>query len=358
MKDLGPVPDNAIMVTADVVGLYPSIPHDEGLDALKDRLEKRVDKKVPTADLVKMADFVLSNNFFEFDSETYHQISGTAIGTKFAPTFACIFMDKFETDFLSEQPIQPWIWLRYIDDIFFIWTGSNNELDSFLERLNQFHPSIKFTSERSRETINFLDVNVKLEGNTFATDLTKETDSHQFLHFASSHPLHMKKSSVYSQGLRIRRLCSADDTFLLRLSQLSEWFKERCYPQNIINNELAKVKNKLQEETLRPTEKSVKESGVPFVLTFHPMLERLGSVMAKLLPLLKVDEELRKAFAVRPFVSFRSCSNLRNKLVRAKLYPLERTFGSSRCGNSRCEVCNNLTVAKTFKSSITGSTTD
>ena len=39
---------------------------------------------VPTKILVDMAEFVLSNNYFEFDDKIYHQQKGTAIGTKFA----------------------------------------------------------------------------------------------------------------------------------------------------------------------------------------------------------------------------------------------------------------------------------
>ena len=35
LKDLKKVPDNAILVTADIVGLYPSILHNEGLEVLK-----------------------------------------------------------------------------------------------------------------------------------------------------------------------------------------------------------------------------------------------------------------------------------------------------------------------------------
>ena len=46
----------------------------------------------------KMADFAFKNNLFEFDSKFYKQISGTAIGTKFAPLYACIFMDHIETE--------------------------------------------------------------------------------------------------------------------------------------------------------------------------------------------------------------------------------------------------------------------
>ena len=64
IKTLGCIPDNAILVTADVVGLYPSCPHQTGRIALKEALEERLLKKIPTDDLIKKAEFVLSNNFF------------------------------------------------------------------------------------------------------------------------------------------------------------------------------------------------------------------------------------------------------------------------------------------------------
>ena len=37
---------------------------------------------------MKMAKFVLKNNYFDFNSTVKHQISGTAIGAKFAPPYA------------------------------------------------------------------------------------------------------------------------------------------------------------------------------------------------------------------------------------------------------------------------------
>ena len=64
IKTLRCIPDNALLVTADVVGLYPSTPHQAGLIALKEALDKRLLKKIPTDDLIMMAEFVLSNNFF------------------------------------------------------------------------------------------------------------------------------------------------------------------------------------------------------------------------------------------------------------------------------------------------------
>ena len=47
-----------ILATADVVGLYPSIPHKAGLRALREALEKQGKKYIPTEDLVKMTECV------------------------------------------------------------------------------------------------------------------------------------------------------------------------------------------------------------------------------------------------------------------------------------------------------------
>ena len=83
VKNLGKILENAFLVTADVVGLYLSIQHDEGLEVLRKQLNDN--KSIPTEDLVKMAEFVLKNNYFEFHSTFKNQISGAAIVTKFAP---------------------------------------------------------------------------------------------------------------------------------------------------------------------------------------------------------------------------------------------------------------------------------
>ena len=132
-------------------------------------------------------------------------MSDTAIGIKFTPPYACIFMDRVETEFLENEHLKPWVCLRYIDNIFFGWTHWEDELYKFLERLNSFHPNLKSTSECSREKMNIVDVTVKLNNNQFVRDLyCKPTDSHQYLRSNSFHPEHMKKSSIYNQGRQIK----------------------------------------------------------------------------------------------------------------------------------------------------------
>ena len=54
-----------------------------------------------------MAEFLLQNNYSEFDGSVFQQISGTGIGAKFAPTYACIFMNQNKTKFFETQFLKP-----------------------------------------------------------------------------------------------------------------------------------------------------------------------------------------------------------------------------------------------------------
>ena len=190
IKNLDSFPENAILVTADVVGLYPSIPNKAGLKALEETLENRNHKQISTEKLVKMAQFVLKNNFFEFNNDVFQQISGTAIGTKFARPYACIFIDQIETKFLRTQSHQLMVLFRFIDDILFIWTHGEEKLEEFMADFKFFNLNIRFTYESSKKSIACLDLDVALyNGRLENTVHVKATDRHQYLHYSSSQPV-------------------------------------------------------------------------------------------------------------------------------------------------------------------------
>ena len=67
-----------------------------------------------------------------------------------------------------------------------------------------------------------------------------------------------------------------------------------------------------------------------------------------------LDKEIKKVFPVAPIVSFKSAQKLSSYLVRAKLYPLERTVGSFKCNKHQCEVCINVIETDIFTSTATG----
>ena len=119
LRDLGRLPEGAILVTADVVGLYPHISHEEGLTSMREALGRSGHSSIPTEDLVDLARIVLTSNNLTFNGKHYVQILGTAIETKMAPSYASIFMLKLESYLLEQAPTKPIFWRRFIDEIFF-----------------------------------------------------------------------------------------------------------------------------------------------------------------------------------------------------------------------------------------------
>ena len=61
-------------------------------------------------------------------------------------------------------------------------------------------------------------------------------------------------------------------------------------------------------------------------------------------------------FYLGPMVSFRSACKVSSYIVRAKVYPLERTVGSFKCNESRCQVRLNVNESDTFTSTVTKKT--
>ena len=64
------------------------------------------------------------------------------MGMKMAPCFANIFMASIEQTFIDNSPLTPLSYVRFIDDIFMIWTHGSVELEQFTTRANSTHPSL------------------------------------------------------------------------------------------------------------------------------------------------------------------------------------------------------------------------
>ena len=158
-----------------VSSLYTNIPQDEGTEACPDAIEAA--EAIPRNVLRQLFEIVLKGNVFRFDSQIYGQIQGTAMGTKMAPdpSYANLFMDRFERAFLAQEPTQPLVWKRYIDDILCIWIGTRSELVGFLDRLNKAHRTLKSTWSISDERIEFLDLNLFKGGRFNRTNLDMST---------------------------------------------------------------------------------------------------------------------------------------------------------------------------------------
>ena len=140
-----------LLCTLDITSLYTNIPYNEGIQSTKEFLAiyRHANTLLDNSYIVELLEVVLNNSYFDFNGKHYHQISGTALGTKLVPSNANLFMTKFEENHVYTYPLQPTLWKRFIDDIFMIWPHGMNSLLEFIKHLNTVHPTIKFTSDIS-----------------------------------------------------------------------------------------------------------------------------------------------------------------------------------------------------------------
>lgn len=349
------LPPNTLLVTLDVTSLYTNIPHDEGIEACRKVWDSRAIKSPPTESLVNLLSLVLKRNNFVFNDEHFLQVNGTAMGTRVAPSYANIFMGDLEKRMLQEAPFKPYSWLRFIDDIEMKWTDTRSHLDEFIEFINNYHPSIKFTVNVSENSI-FLDTTSTLVDGNIKFDLhTKPTDTHAYLLPSSCHPRHCVNAVPYGLSTRIRRICSDDQTFKQRSKELKQRLIRRGYKAHRVEETIQKVSTSDRKELLQYQSKKKKSSRVPLVTTFHPKLPDLSAITRECLPALHVSSKMKALFPEPPLISFRRPKNLKDILVRAKL-PTSETQQFKTCNDRRCQLCKYSVTTSTFQSTATGDT--
>ena len=96
------------------------------------------------------------------------------MGTKMAVAFANIFMAKTEKELIQTEHLLEKV---YIDDVMSVWDTSRNEIEEFLLKANNFHPTIKFMAEISETETTFLDTKV-YKGVRFNKDSILDVRTH------------------------------------------------------------------------------------------------------------------------------------------------------------------------------------
>ena len=337
IENLDEIKPNSIIGTMDVSSLYTNIPNEEGISCIKELLnEKRNRLEKPSNDsLTKLLRLVLTKNNFQFNGTNYIQIGGTAMGTRVAPSLANLFMNSLENKMIQSYDKKPKVWLRYIDDIFYIWEHGEDELTKWLEHLNNFHKTIKFTNEWSHTKINFLDTTVKVNiDNKLYTDLyVKPTDTNSYLNYNSAHPPNCKNSLPYSQFLRIKRICTKDSDYLKNIEKKTNEFKAKNYPMEILDAALTKVEKLKRQELIQKKNKVSEDQNKVKNETY---------LTCTFLLLPKSTENCKKELGHFSPIShnkrYKRPKNLHDVLIRAKTdYHLENQKTNDKKSQKCCE---------------------
>ena len=359
INDIKSVPPEAHLVTMDVRSLYTNIPHNEGIQAVKETMDNSNDSSKTTM-ITKLLTLILTLNNFTFNNKHYLQLKGCTMGTKCATTYANIFMGKFEDEYI--QPIIKdycKLYVRYIDDIFLIWTGTQEQFHATMNIINASHDSIKFDYQISKKEVNFLDTTVfiteKLEIKTKL--FVKPTDRQSYLHKKSEHPNSLKNSIPYGQALRIKKICSQDEDYTSNIANLKNAFLKRGYREDHIDEQISKASDVNRKQLLSNQHKTQQVQRIPLVLTYNRTLPDIQNILQKHWPILQLDPGLKPIFQEHPILAYRRNKSIGDMLRRRNTSQEVRRGQCKACTtDKRLKCCKQITETASFTSTQTGRT--
>ena len=233
--------DNEIMVSFDVESLFTNVPIDAAVQAALQKLENDpnlADRTMLTpAQIADLLTFVLRSTYFQYNGPIYEQKDGAAMGS---PVSAVIYlyMESFEEQAITTSSHEPRIWKRYVDDTFTILDREN--VDDFLQYLNNHQPSIRFTMETEKDNkLAFLDTAVLREpdGRLTTSVYRKPTHTDQYLAYDSHHPQSVKRGIVKCLYERAKRLVTKPSVISEEKKHLSSVLVSNGYPFSFLQKQ-------------------------------------------------------------------------------------------------------------------------
>ena len=109
---------DALLFSVDVESLYTNIDNNSGIEAVKQAFLRNPDFDRPDVDILELLKISSVHDDFLFASNWYLQIFGTAMGKRFAPNYANLFMAEWEKQALRKCNKLPLIYLRYF---WYLW---------------------------------------------------------------------------------------------------------------------------------------------------------------------------------------------------------------------------------------------
>lgn len=312
------IPTNSFLFTMDINSLYTNIDTVDGLDAVKKCFRKFPDPSRPDEWLIELLKINLTRNDFEFNSKFYLQVKGTAMGKRFAPSYANIFMAHWEETALAVCPLKPLHYFRFLDDIWGIWIYTKNDFETFFQILNQHHKSIRLTYNLDSEKVTFLDT-VIFKGPDFEINNHlsfkvhfKDTDTHALLFKSSFHPKHTFRGIVKSQLLRFSRICSQEEHFWEATNTLFRVLRTRGYSRSFLRRCLRSFR-------VPRAQGAEKRELLPLVTTYSTISSQLNHLIKT--NFVRFTKDTRVLQKSRVISAFRRNRNLQDILVHSKLSP-------------------------------------
>ncbi|XP_041422404.1 uncharacterized protein LOC108719286 isoform X1 [Xenopus laevis] len=328
----------------------------------------------PCEFLLSLLRFILYKNYFKFEKQYFLQRTRTAMGSKVAPAYANSYMHVYENECILSHPAfrqYGAFYRRYIDDIFYIWSGPTIELEKMVDQLNTMETPIRFTLKYNTSSMEFLDVRIyKGETKLETCIYVKPTDRNTLLHYQSCHPRHLLESLPKSQMLRVIRITSEEYKRVEDLELMSKRFLERGYPTKLIEDTKKWALSLNQDESgalqnvanIPSGAKQQQKNAMYYVSKYGEGSDHMRKCVLKHRPLVASDERVSKKLPPKPRFSYQRGKSLKDILSPSD--PVDKYIGSpvqhflsQRPGVFKCNgcvMCSSLILGSHFLHPRTG----
>ena len=203
--------------TLDVDALYPSIQLDLAINALSDALHSVTAFSREEIDMIiELARYCIEHSVVHYREKWFKLLLGLPTGGPESGSIANVVVYfVLEKILLPHSKILPLNMLlsrkRFLDDLFFGWTGSESEFIDFQSALNEIGTKHGITFKGSvGKSVDFLDTTITLNpDSSLSTKMyVKPTDATRYLNRRSDHSPHTFVSIPFSQFRRAVVLCS------------------------------------------------------------------------------------------------------------------------------------------------------
>ena len=179
-------------------------------------------------------------------------------------------MGYHENKQLKDCPhqIKPLHYCRYVDDTFLLFNNIN-QIEPFLNYINDKHPNIQFTREiEQNNSLPFLDINIHRINNRFETSIyRKPTFTGLGSSFFSFDPIIYKINAVKTLIHRAYHISSSYINFNKEIEFLVHFFQNNGYPLKLFNKHLKSFLSNIYESKppLSTVAKQVIYFSVPYL---------------------------------------------------------------------------------------------
>lgn len=307
--------NNCLLVTADVESLYTNMNINRTITCIKTIFRKKPAPGRPDKHIIDLLDLTLKNNDFEFNGDYYLQTCGTAMGKKYAPSLANIYLLDFDNQAMNNFRVKPLLYFRYLDDIFFVWPGTEQELTDFETFLNNITIGIKIKLEPNMNSVNFLDTTIYKSTTLNQTTLQsrvffKATDTHQLLDTSSFHPKHTTKGILKSQLIRFKRINSTQDDYIKTCKVLFSVLVRRGYSLRSMRTAMYDI---LYNYTEPVPALGITPELIPIIIDHNSISTKLAREYREI-----IEENIYFKDS-KIIIAHRNPKNLKQHLVRSKL---------------------------------------